>query len=1009
MIEPSKIHRGEQRHEDVFLARYGRLRAWALRLTLGDAGRAEDLVHDAFVQFTFSRPDLERVWNLDGYLYRVLRNLNVSQLRRARGPRGELLAASEYDSAEVMLRAADPREVIREQDKLRQVCRYACLRKDSSKAGSVLIMRFIHGYYPREIGRAMRISREAVEERLRVARNEAKQFVKDPASLRLMSDAEARKRVPTVMGFAQSPEELLRDLRRAVFDSRPGGCFSEEQLAGLYDEGGESGLDCATLAHIVSCRQCLDEVNRINGLPLLSERYPTDTLGTEPREKGGGDDGSGPTGTASKEDERRCRKRADDVFEHRPRELCVSVNNRRLATQKVGAELNRQELNIGPGEEVNSVEVFSEQGVRLLFLDPATWPADVGGGYVMSMALSDRRRLEVALRHDGPLCTVQVTYCDPLAAPSSVAQAGEAEAEHALTETIRVRGTQEPVREGRRLRALAGAGLEGLRSGLGHFLFRLRPVSVAGALSILVVAALLFVRFQTPVVSAAELLRRATEAEESGSSRGPALVLHRTVFAEETGGGRRTVRRRVELWQSSASGISLRRLYDEQNNLLAAEWTNSDGTSNVYRRDTRPEEGVLNTATALLEAREIWRLEPSVKRFSALGIRPEELTAEEQSSFYLLTYQAPQGSEGLVRAQLWLNRADLHAFRLTLVLNRGGERVEYRLIEGEVERRRTEAVPPSVYQLEPELLDATGAAASGVRTARAQGRDEARPAAGTTSPPAAIASAELEVEIAHLLNGIRANLGEQVSMGRTTGGALRVDALVESEERKEAILRALGPVLQNPSVVVEVNTIEEALKKRPPPESGPSGVTEREVSVRTGRIPADAELRAHLAARTADGGQLDEKVNQFAVRAMARSRQALLHASALKRLVGRFTPAEVRALGPEPRAKWLSMIREHAQAYRREAAALRIHLSAVFPASGDAAPSETADEANVGRAAAHLLDLSYAQDAAVRSAFTVSEAGGTAAAIKSAQFWRSLAASERLAASIQDVYHHSGF
>jgi DNA-directed RNA polymerase specialized sigma24 family protein len=67
MLEPSEIERGGERHEDVFLARYGRLRAWALRLTEGDAGRAEDLVHDAFVQFTFTRPDLGRVRNLDGF------------------------------------------------------------------------------------------------------------------------------------------------------------------------------------------------------------------------------------------------------------------------------------------------------------------------------------------------------------------------------------------------------------------------------------------------------------------------------------------------------------------------------------------------------------------------------------------------------------------------------------------------------------------------------------------------------------------------------------------------------------------------------------------------------------------------------------------------------------------------------------------------------------------------------------------------------------------------------
>src|SRR5918912_4334034 len=106
MLDPSEFHRGEERHEDVFLARYGPLRRWALRLTEGDAARAEDLVHDAFVQFTLARPDLGRVENLDGYLYQMLRNLNVSQMRRARWQREDAPAVVEYDSAEFALRAA---------------------------------------------------------------------------------------------------------------------------------------------------------------------------------------------------------------------------------------------------------------------------------------------------------------------------------------------------------------------------------------------------------------------------------------------------------------------------------------------------------------------------------------------------------------------------------------------------------------------------------------------------------------------------------------------------------------------------------------------------------------------------------------------------------------------------------------------------------------------------------------------------------------------------------------
>ncbi|MGH9937062.1 MAG: RNA polymerase sigma factor, partial [Blastocatellia bacterium] len=55
-------------HEDLFLARYERLMAWAVQLTDHNPQQAEDLVHDVFVKFALARPDLRRIENLDGYL-----------------------------------------------------------------------------------------------------------------------------------------------------------------------------------------------------------------------------------------------------------------------------------------------------------------------------------------------------------------------------------------------------------------------------------------------------------------------------------------------------------------------------------------------------------------------------------------------------------------------------------------------------------------------------------------------------------------------------------------------------------------------------------------------------------------------------------------------------------------------------------------------------------------------------------------------------------------------------
>jgi len=60
--------------------------------------------------------------------------------------------------AETGLRTIDPRDQIQVHDELRRVYQYACARKETSKAGSVLILRFFHGYYPSEIAKLLRLT-----------------------------------------------------------------------------------------------------------------------------------------------------------------------------------------------------------------------------------------------------------------------------------------------------------------------------------------------------------------------------------------------------------------------------------------------------------------------------------------------------------------------------------------------------------------------------------------------------------------------------------------------------------------------------------------------------------------------------------------------------------------------------------------------------------------------------------------------------------------------------------
>ena len=979
VLQTSRVARDFEAHEEVFLARYGKLRSWALQLTEHDRERAEDLVHDAYIQFTFAQPDLDAINNLNGYLYSLLRNLHLSQLRRSTRRQHRTISIVDYDSAEIGLRAADPRERIRLQDQLREVCKYACMRKETSKAGSVLILRFLHGYYPREIAQVMRCTREAVEERLRVARSEARQYLENPKGLRFLGERTgaqasslatgktfARSRSLPAMtlapqsagdGFARTVDEFLNELRRMIFDSRNGECPTWDQMESLYRDSARSGINHVTLAHTVSCPACLDELNRLLDLPSLDERFPTDTLGTDSRARGGDDGGddSGATGGGSDRERQKCRKAAREVYEHKPSELCISVNGYLMAAQKVGSELSEQSVSISIAEPIDFVEMDFD----------TSWPS------------------------------LQVIYSDPSLASEALSRAEETQLHHRDTENHRV--STEKNRNQQQPRAIYQF-IEGMKQWLLSLRFMLRPELITVCLSLILIAALLLVRMHVPVVSASELLRRSTTADEVSAGE-PGTVIHRTVNIEERrlDGSNPTVRSRVEIWQSAARGLKLRRLYDEQNHLVAGEWAKQDGTNMVYRHGVEPQPRTAPEVAvqAVIENGELWRLDASAATFNMLVEHPEAITVDERSNTYILNYEnsAANGPNGLLSASLTLTRGNLHAIEQRMIVVRNGDRREYRFSEAAFEKKSTGSVPPDVFQTDPELLpERTKSRTEDKTTAAIDSTDH-------KSPADAVASPELEIEVTYLLNRIKANLGEQVSLTRTAAGALRIEALAENDARKNEILRALSPVRNNPAVKVEVSTVAEALKR---PSNGSKNATVREVEVANNRTPADAELRAYFSARLV-GEAIDEEINRYTNRVMAHSRQALLHASALKKLATRFSPEQMHGLDAAAQAKWLAMIREQATGYQREVATLRQELRPIFNGSS-AATDEVVTEANLAQAADRLVELSYANDEAVRAALTISAEGKSAAVIKSAQFWHSLSSAEKLAEGIQHVY-----
>jgi RNA polymerase sigma factor (sigma-70 family) len=255
-------------HEEAFCNHYQWLMGWALQFTNNDRWRAEDLVQEVFAQLISAHTDLSAVQNVPGYLYTVLHNTHVSQLRTAARNLSQSLPIPEDTLTEPALHARDSSQLYETQDALRRVCRYACARKQSSRAASVLILRFFHDYDTSEVGKVVGCTPQAVRQCLRFARSEARLFVDNPAAFDLIDST--LPRIPS-NGNTGNAEKLVSELRSMVFHSREGDCLSSDSLRMFYQL--KMRWTNAAIAHVVSCRCCLDKVNRELGIPLLSDRF----------------------------------------------------------------------------------------------------------------------------------------------------------------------------------------------------------------------------------------------------------------------------------------------------------------------------------------------------------------------------------------------------------------------------------------------------------------------------------------------------------------------------------------------------------------------------------------------------------------------------------------------------------------------------------------------------------------------------------------------------------------
>ena len=208
--------------EKIFLEHYDWLLRAALTFTRGSRSRAEDLVHDLFVQFLLKLKGLEEVDDVRGYLYGMLRNVYASQLRRASRHAIQQLSILDHDSISVGLRAYDFSDQLETLSVLTRACEFVCHRKETTLTVSIFILRYFHCYYPVEIATLLGTSHDTVDKWLSRGRAEAKKYLAEPYPIPVIEKTDPRqssKRLEELIATELSEAFIpcLSHIRRTVF------------------------------------------------------------------------------------------------------------------------------------------------------------------------------------------------------------------------------------------------------------------------------------------------------------------------------------------------------------------------------------------------------------------------------------------------------------------------------------------------------------------------------------------------------------------------------------------------------------------------------------------------------------------------------------------------------------------------------------------------------------------------------------------------------------------------
>ncbi len=880
--------------DQLLASRYGQLLQWGAVLTRGDAGKTEEIVQELCLYFTLTQPDLTTVVNLDGYLYTSLRHIYLSALARSSREALRFVSMAEFDSFDSALRANSSADPLQKQNDLRRICSYTVWRKESSKSASYFILHFFHGYARREIAEMACLPIAAIYNKLKVARSEVVSYLETPGKLRIVNRDLPPQ--PRLSWSLLSPPELFNEIRKSILQSRAGVCLQEEQLLAHYRAASPKPVSCSLLAHIVSCERCLAVVDRHFRRPTLKDREPLDCFGTSGDGSNSSSEGSSGISNKAQKEMLGVRRRWDKVREHRPRTLSIAVNGHIIAFHDVLAEHSKLSARIEHPEDVEFVEVFSEQDVRFALLSIGELPPEGAPVRTQRVELSDDRWLELSLAFDGQGLNGQVAYFDP--ALASVAMEEEVE------EPASPAANAPPNRL--RLNTLVAA-----------FRWLLAAMTPSSAFAWTLILAIIFgsagyfaFRHQTKSTVAVKMLDESVRTEAE-ALRGE--TEHQTLRLEEiSSNGKVLGQGTVDLWKDGNGDRYLRRLYDAQHRMVAAEWRNKSG-EHSSRHPNRP-----------LVMGEFWDQDLSAHAFSTLAGQNVRMHPVKEG-YELMTDGPIEGHPQLLSAALVLTRR-LQPVRVTLHVRAGNNIHELHFVQASYERKPSASVPDSTFD---------PASYGGAREFHSLEMHPPNiPVADDTVP----LLAELQIAVLYQLNLLGADTAEPIEIKRSGDGTLQVSGAISDNTLRARIAARLGALPNHRLLDLKLFSPHEL---RMHASHTPKSAAIRVYEIDQSKSAADALLRQHFQAKGLSGEQLAGAVVTFSHNALEHGQRALQHAYALDRLGRALSTSELQSVSLTSQQQWTEMVHQHASDLEQQLVGLHDQLGELS-ASATALPNADA-------------------------------------------------------------------